>query len=136
MIKSYLDGHVEAASFEEQLREIFTTNAYMAFTIDKLIQNIVRQVRMTQNSFGCIEFLMKLHYQLQHLATDEICIRLVDLYNKESLSRDMSTVQSSCVVAELAYQRNAERLLVGENCFKMTFVSLLDNIKANIKCCS
>lgn len=44
MVKSYLDGNLEAAVYEEQLREVFTVHAYVAYTMDKLIQAIVRQV--------------------------------------------------------------------------------------------
>lgn len=44
MVKSYLDGNLEAAVYEEQLRDVFTIHAYVAYTMDKLIQAIVRQV--------------------------------------------------------------------------------------------
>ncbi|ESN92146.1 hypothetical protein HELRODRAFT_116136 [Helobdella robusta] len=98
LIISYLDGHIEAPAYEEQLRELFLTNAYVAFTVDKLIQNIVRQ--------------------LQHIATDELCIRLAELYNNESKS---STSQGA--EFELAYQKKAERLLAGDNCYKLFIVS-------------
>ena len=47
MVRSYLDGNLESGAFEERLREMFTTKAYLAFTIDKLIQNIIRQVSST-----------------------------------------------------------------------------------------
>jgi len=44
MVRNYLDGNVETTLYEEQLREMFGICAYVGFTMDKLIQNIVRQV--------------------------------------------------------------------------------------------
>lgn len=44
MVRNLLDGNMEPAQYEDSLREMFTINAYIAFTMDKLIQNIVRQV--------------------------------------------------------------------------------------------
>ena len=44
MVRNYLDGNIETTVYEEQLREMFGIYAYVGFTMDKLIQNIVRQV--------------------------------------------------------------------------------------------
>lgn len=44
MVRNLLDGNMEPAQYEDSLREMFTIHAYTAFTMDKLIQNIVRQV--------------------------------------------------------------------------------------------
>jgi paired amphipathic helix protein Sin3a len=44
MIKNVLDGNLESSSYEDQLREMYGIHAYIAFTMDKLVQNIVRQV--------------------------------------------------------------------------------------------
>ncbi len=45
MVKHVLDGSMEPNAFEETLREMFSTRAFHAFTIDKIIANAVRQVR-------------------------------------------------------------------------------------------
>jgi len=45
MVRNYLDGNIETTVYEEQLREMFNIYAYVGFTLDKLVQNIVRQVR-------------------------------------------------------------------------------------------
>lgn len=45
MVRSLLDGNLESTQYEDTLREMFTIHAYIGFTIDKVIQNIVRQVR-------------------------------------------------------------------------------------------
>jgi paired amphipathic helix protein Sin3a len=44
MIKQVLDGNLDANQFEDMLREMFGIHAYIAFTLDKVVQNIVRQV--------------------------------------------------------------------------------------------
>lgn len=44
MVRNLLDGNMEASHYEDSLREMFTIHAYIAFTMDKLIQSIVRQV--------------------------------------------------------------------------------------------
>jgi len=48
MVRNYLDGNMETTVYEEQLRDMFGIYAYVGFTMDKLIQNIVRQVWYTQ----------------------------------------------------------------------------------------
>jgi len=49
MVRNYLDGNIETTVYEEQLREMFGIYAYVGFTMDKLIQNIVRQVRYIEH---------------------------------------------------------------------------------------
>lgn len=44
MVRNLLDGNMEASQYEDSLREMFTIHAYIAFTMDKLVQSIVRQV--------------------------------------------------------------------------------------------
>lgn len=44
MVRNLLDGNMETSQYEDQLREMFTIHAYIGFTMDKLIQSIVRQV--------------------------------------------------------------------------------------------
>jgi paired amphipathic helix protein Sin3a len=38
-------GNMETSIFEDTCREMFGVHAYIVFTIDKLVQNIVRQVK-------------------------------------------------------------------------------------------
>ena len=44
MVRNLLDGNMDSSSYEDSLREMFGIHAYMAFTMDKMIQNCVRQV--------------------------------------------------------------------------------------------
>lgn len=45
LTRDLLDGKVDLLTFEDRMRERFTTKAYVTFTIDKLIGIIVRQVK-------------------------------------------------------------------------------------------
>jgi len=44
MVRNLLDGNVDCGQYEDTLREMFTIHAYHTFTMDRLVQNIVRQV--------------------------------------------------------------------------------------------
>uniref|UniRef100_A0A7N8XBU9 SIN3 transcription regulator family member Ab n=1 Tax=Mastacembelus armatus TaxID=205130 RepID=A0A7N8XBU9_9TELE len=105
MVRNLLDGNMEPAQYEDSLREMFTIHAYIAFTMDKLIQSIVRQ--------------------LQHLVTDDGCGRVMDIYLSESANKATGgtlSTQTSRATAEGTYQRKAEQLMSDENCFKLMFV--------------
>ncbi|XP_077423344.1 SIN3 transcription regulator family member Aa [Vanacampus margaritifer] len=105
MVRNLLDGNMEASQYEDSLREMFTIHAYIAFTMDKLVQSIVRQ--------------------LQHIVSDEICVQATDLYLAENANAacggSMSTL-SARSAPEAAYQRKAEQLMSDENCFKVMFI--------------
>ncbi|XP_033903266.1 paired amphipathic helix protein Sin3a-like isoform X2 [Acipenser ruthenus] len=104
MVRNLLDGNMDASQYEDTLREMFTIHAYMAFTMDKLIQSIVRQ--------------------LQHIVSDEICVQVTELYLSESLNGatgGLLNTQSSRASSEVAYQRKGEQLMSDENCFKLMF---------------
>lgn len=53
MVRNLLDGNMEASQYEDSLREMFTIHAYIAFTMDKLIQSIVRQVGCSFSPPSC-----------------------------------------------------------------------------------
>uniref|UniRef100_A0AAY4E637 Paired amphipathic helix protein Sin3b n=1 Tax=Denticeps clupeoides TaxID=299321 RepID=A0AAY4E637_9TELE len=105
MVRSLLDGNLEPMQYEDTLREMFTIHAYIGFTIDKLIQNIIRQ--------------------LQHLVSDEVCLQVVELYLAErKRGAAGGNLSSQCVRAawETSYQWKAERIMAEENCFKVMFI--------------
>lgn len=56
MVKNLLDGNMDPTAYEDQLREMFGIHAYIAFTCDKLVQNIVRQVRYRIKLTNCACF--------------------------------------------------------------------------------
>lgn len=45
MIDRFFDGDIDQQVFEEHSRYIFVTDAYLIFTIDKLVHSIVKQVK-------------------------------------------------------------------------------------------
>ena len=49
MVKNLLDGNMESSAFEDTLREMFGIHAYVAFTMDKVVTNCVRQVRGSES---------------------------------------------------------------------------------------
>ncbi|KAK7891789.1 hypothetical protein WMY93_023752 [Mugilogobius chulae] len=105
MVRNLLDGNMDASQYEDSLREMFTIHAYTAFTMDKLIQSIVRQ--------------------LQHIVSDEICVQVTDLYLSESSNTATGgalSTQTSRSAAESLYQRKAEQVMSDENCFKVMFL--------------
>lgn len=45
MVRNLLDGNIDSSQYEDQLRDMFTIHAYIVFTMDKLVTNIVRQLQ-------------------------------------------------------------------------------------------
>lgn len=102
MIKNLLDGNLESSAYEDQLREMYGIHAYIAFTMDKLVQNIVRQ--------------------LQHIVSDENCLKVTEFFNEEKKNKAtggrIATFHQR-QMAENSYQKRTEQLLSEENCFKI-----------------
>ncbi|CAH2293301.1 paired amphipathic helix Sin3b [Pelobates cultripes] len=105
MVRNLLVGNLDPTHYEDTLREMFTIHAYIGFTMDKLIQNITRQ--------------------LHHLVSDEICLKVVELYLSEKKRGGAGgSLVSQCVRAakETSYQWKAEHCMADENCFKVMFL--------------
>ena len=43
-VKDLLDGNMDPSTYEDTLRELFGIHAYNAFSMDRIVQNIVKQV--------------------------------------------------------------------------------------------
>ncbi|XP_076323407.1 paired amphipathic helix protein Sin3a-like [Tachypleus tridentatus] len=103
MVKNLLDGNMESNQYEDTLREMFGIDAYLAFTMDRVVQNAVRQ--------------------LQHVVSDEICTQCMDLYLQESKNEATGgtfySMSMQHIAAENAYRKKAEQLFSEENCFKI-----------------
>ncbi|RWS11975.1 paired amphipathic helix protein Sin3a-like protein [Dinothrombium tinctorium] len=102
MVKQVLDGNLDYNQYEDQLREMFGIHAYIAFTMDKVVQNIVRQ--------------------LQHLVCDEICYQCTELFIEESKNQatgGLCSTAASRFAQEYNYQKKCEQLLSEEPCFKI-----------------
>ncbi|XP_078285850.1 SIN3 transcription regulator family member Aa isoform X2 [Rhinoraja longicauda] len=115
MVRNLLDGNMDSSQYEDTLREMFTIHAFIAFTMDKLIQSIVRQ--------------------LQHIVSDEICIQVTDLYLTEcgnSATGGTLATTSSRIAIESNYQRKSEQLMSDENCFKLSFIHSQEQVSLTI----
>lgn len=102
MVKQLLDGNLDSNQFEDQLREMFGIYAYISFTLDKVVQNLVRQ--------------------LQHIVCEESSVQTTELFLEAS---KVNATGGSCSTAHLrlapeySYQKKAESILTEENIFKI-----------------
>lgn len=121
IVRNLLDGNMDSAQYEDTLREMFGIQAYVAFTLDKVVHNCVRQ--------------------LQYLAQDETSASVKQYYFDELKSNpSLSMLNSSSsgggcggkvsnmsyasvINAELAYQKRIESLLSDQNIYKIISVS-------------
>uniref|UniRef100_A0A182W9T0 Paired amphipathic helix protein Sin3a n=1 Tax=Anopheles minimus TaxID=112268 RepID=A0A182W9T0_9DIPT len=102
MLKNLLDGNMESSSYEDTLREMFGIHAYIAFTLDRVVQNAVRQ--------------------LQHCVTERGALDCGDLFQAEQRrggAGGLCRTANRRIATELAYQRKAEAALQDESCFKI-----------------
>ena len=54
-VKDLLDGNMDSNSYEDTLRELFGIQAYNAFSMDKIVQHIVKQVSAFQNRLSWLD---------------------------------------------------------------------------------
>uniref|UniRef100_A0A670K7P9 Paired amphipathic helix protein Sin3b n=1 Tax=Podarcis muralis TaxID=64176 RepID=A0A670K7P9_PODMU len=116
LVRNLLDGNIDPTQYEDTLREMFTIHAYVGFTMDKLVQNIVRQ--------------------LHHLVSDDVCLKVVELYlGERKRGAAGGNLSSQCVRAakETSYQWKAERCMADENCFKVMFLQRKDQVIMTIE---
>lgn len=134
IVRHLLDGNMESTQYEDTLRDMFGIHAYISFTLDKVVQNCVRQ--------------------LQHIVQDQISISVKQIYSDEirannllSNSNNIGTSAclqslmpsivnninsgggcggkvsnmsySSVINAEQAYQKKVEALLNNQRLFKI-----------------
>uniref|UniRef100_A0A1B0CEV8 Sin3 C-terminal domain-containing protein n=2 Tax=Lutzomyia longipalpis TaxID=7200 RepID=A0A1B0CEV8_LUTLO len=81
---------------------MFGIHAYIAFTLDRVVSNAVRQ--------------------LQHCVTERGALECVDLFHQEQRKSGAGGQCKSAnkrIAAEMAYQKRAEASLQDENCFKV-----------------
>jgi paired amphipathic helix protein Sin3a len=72
--------------------------------------------------------------QLQHLVSDESCVQCYDLFVAESKNDGTGGNCGSAAdrqIAEIVYQKKAEKLLTDENCIKI-FLVLFSNAPEHV----
>ncbi|KAE9613429.1 putative transcription regulator Others family [Lupinus albus] len=89
---SLLDGSSDNTKFEDDCRALIGTQSYVLFTLDKLIYKLVKQ--------------------LQAIATDEMDIKLLQLYAYEKSRKPGRFV-------DIVYHENARVLLHDENLYRI-----------------
>jgi paired amphipathic helix protein Sin3a len=101
------DGKMEAAEYEDKCRYLFGTSGYLVFTIDRLVQAVVKQIQAIQS--------------------DPRCLDLVKLYNKDRQKPTTSSRQ------EAVYRLNAEGLIHDDVLYRLEYVSCIPHqFKSNI----
>lgn len=121
MVKQVLDGNLESNQFEDTLREMFGIHAYIAFTLDKVVQNIVRQVCVTWMSVY-EKLLIDCDLQLQHIVVDEVCHQCTEMYldaKKEGAAGGLCVTTNQRIENEANYHKNAEQAMSEENFYKV-----------------
>lgn len=78
MVRNLLDGNMEPSQYEDTLREMFTIHAYIGFTMDKLIQSIVRQVLHSAPMNESVTFLLSRSFSWPLSSADTSCSLYID----------------------------------------------------------
>jgi paired amphipathic helix protein Sin3a len=101
MAKNLMEGNIDSTTYEDTCREMFGVHAYVVFTIDRLVQNTVRQLHSMLSDDGY-------HVMEQFSIFVEQLLPLHCSYEQR-------------LPLESAYQRKMEGILANENCFKIKF---------------
>jgi len=92
-LRQLIEGKMEASAYEDALRTLLGSKAYILFTLHKIISQTLKQLQM--------------------LLVEETSQRLLQLYGYE---RQRVSAGSMC---EATYRNNARLLLEGDDCFMM-----------------
>ena len=92
-LKQLIDGKMEASTYEDAMRTLLGTNAYLLFTLHKIIAQALKQLQM--------------------ILVEETSQKLMDLYQYE---RQRASAGAFC---EATYRSNARMVLEGDDCFRM-----------------
>jgi histone deacetylase complex regulatory component SIN3 len=96
-IHELFDGKIDGDGFETRCRSLFGPSGYVIYTLDKLVQAIIRQIQAIQ--------------------ADRNSLDLVSLYLKD---REQST---NSFQAEAQYKASARKLVEGEPLYRLEYVS-------------
>jgi paired amphipathic helix protein Sin3a len=89
-------NEIDANEFEDKVRNMFWTSGYLMFTVDKLVQAIVKQ--------------------LQTIALDAKSIDLIGLYKRDREKKTTSSRQ------EALYRLGAESIIQDDSIYRLEFV--------------
>ncbi len=115
-----MDGDIEVPDFEEKARSMFSTSAYISFTLDKLGSSLAKQVCNGGLKFVGIPPTHFILYfsksQILTIINDGKSVELMNLYFKEREKLTNSARQ------EAVYRLASEAYVPDENLFRMEFV--------------
>jgi len=92
-LRQLIDGKMEASTYEDVLRTLLGTNAYLLFTLHKIISQALKQLQM--------------------LLVEEASQSLLELYEYERCRG------AAGALSESTYRSNARLILEGDDCFCM-----------------
>ncbi len=140
VVKNLLDGNMDNIQYEDTLREMFGIHAYIAFTLDKVVHNCVRQLQYLVQDECSIAIKLIYTEEQRNGNSNNISVppgstlNIATLSNtNESLINENLNINkssgcggkvsnmcySSTMNAELMYQKKAESLLNDQNCYKV-----------------
>ncbi|XP_070503686.1 paired amphipathic helix protein Sin3a isoform X1 [Chironomus tepperi] len=102
MLKSLLDGNMDASTYEDKLRDMYGIHAYIAFTLDRVVSNAVRQLQFCVTERNALE-----------------CFEIYQMESKNNATGGLCSTAYKRASAELAYQRRVESSLQEETYFKV-----------------
>lgn len=129
LVHQLLDGNIESSTYEDELREMFHTQAYWAFTLDKMVQNGVKQLTHVVNDEKSISItkLWKEQCKLGKyiIKYDKNIVNLLNAYLNFVIGVAMGKMISRNEKSEqeAAYIKKAEQSLSEENVFKIIYES-------------
>jgi len=92
-LRQLIDGKMEASTYEDVLRTLLGTNAYILFTLHKIVSQALKQLQM--------------------LLVEEASQHLLELYEYERQRA------APGALSESTYRSNARMVLEGDDCFAM-----------------
>ncbi|KAK0425907.1 hypothetical protein QR680_009450 [Steinernema hermaphroditum] len=112
-VKNLLDGQMESSAFEDCMRSMFETRAYLTFTMDKIVVQMgkyLQQMINDQTNLKCFELYQKMK--------PTVARNFMDLKRKNKKKKMLSICEK-----DQKYQSQAEILLRNQNCFKMFYLN-------------
>ncbi|KAJ3385626.1 Transcriptional regulatory protein sin3 [Entophlyctis sp. JEL0112] len=94
-VHELFESKIDSVEFEDRTRALFGTSAYISYTIDKLVQQIVKQIQV--------------------IVQDAASMDLVELYFRDR-DKPVSTARQESI-----YRLNAERLCEDDNLYRLDY---------------
>ena len=140
LVEKVFDGELEQTTFEENMRFMFGTRAYVVFTLDKLCAAICKQVRGVFCAGSCgldadADGGMFASSQVQAVVQDFRCHELMSMLEQQrGRDAEMHAAGAGADVAAIQdvirYRRQAEALVgADENLFRIDWVRVRHSIR-------